>query len=215
MDEMVKHDIAKLHELEDLNAGMETPCFCEIVIRTSRFDEMIAWYKAVLGIKPFSERRREGGQGKIGTGGAVRADDAAGICFFRITDNHPLHQVLGIFEIPGLQDRAPDHNGVDHFKFGHSGLGPLFDRVERLLEAGFRPYRSANHGPGCSFYFYDPDGNRVEFAASNYPTMEEQVAYTSSEAFRKNPSGLDYDPFEFVARYRSTESEAEFVKLPD
>ena len=76
------------------------------------------------------------------------------VVFFDMRPDEPTTQILGLFGFWELKQRNADHNGIDHIKFYHRSLGELFDRVERLLDAGFMPYRSANHGPDSSFYFW-------------------------------------------------------------
>jgi hypothetical protein len=42
------------------------------------------------------------------------------------------------------------------------------------------PTRSANHGPFTSFYYRDPDGNRVELSVRNYAAEAETLALMQS-----------------------------------
>jgi hypothetical protein len=77
------------------------------------------------------------------------------------------------------------------------------------------PARSANHGPSTSFYYRDPDGNRLELSAENYAADSEVNAFMQSEAFRRNPSGIDVDPAEYVGRYREGVSLEEPRRLPE
>lgn len=193
---------------------MPTPSFAEIVIRTAQLDTMKCWYQAVLGVAPFIDRRNPRPAGDTSSGGANRAADMEGVVFFDVHPAAPTTQILGLFGFRRLRQRDADHNGIDHIKFYHQSLGKLFDRVERLLDAGFAPYRSANHGPDSSFYFLDPDSNRVELSCSNFRTLEEKLQFVQSDAFRKNISGIDIDPREYIARFRSGVSQSEFVKIP-
>jgi catechol-2,3-dioxygenase len=98
--------------------------------------------------------------------------------------------VLGIFQVPELADAPSTTPGMHHMQLRHAALGELFDRYERLKTAGIVPHRTANHGPGTSFYYHDPDGNMVELSAANFDTEAEYLAYLASDAYRTNPSGL-------------------------
>ena len=203
MNDLVIDDLKKLEPLEDLTSSVPTPSFAEIVIRTGQLDTMKCWHQAVLGVAPFIDRRNAPTADADTSTGVNRAADMLGVVFFDVRPEEPTTQILGLFGFRELKARDADHNGIDHFKFYHRSLSELFDRVERLLDASFTPYRSANHGPDSSFYFLDPDSNRVEFSCSNFKTLEEKLRYVRSEAFRKNISGIDVDPHQYIARFRS------------
>ena len=117
--------------------------------------------------------------------------------------------------MPGL--RQPDGTvpGLQHFQMRFSAIGDLFDRYEALALHGIVPARSANHGPGTSFYYRDPDNNHLELSASNYLTEPEVMAFYQSEAFRRNPAGIDVDPAEYVGRYRKGVSLEELRRIPE
>jgi catechol 2,3-dioxygenase-like lactoylglutathione lyase family enzyme len=180
----------------------------EIVLQTSRYAEMRDWYCAVLGTKPFLERVPE-----APVAGSSRASDIT-LCFIRVHAEFPWGQILAIFGMEGL--KAPDDRvpGLNHIQFRHASLPDLFDRYELLRDAGLRPERTANHGPGTSFYYRDPDGNRVELNASNFATEAEYGTFIRSAAFRTNPSGIDVDPEDYVGRFRRGTPQAELVLIP-
>jgi Glyoxalase/Bleomycin resistance protein/Dioxygenase superfamily len=69
-------------------------------------------------------------------------------------------------------------------QFRHASLGALLDRYEVLRDLGIKPERTMNHGPSTSFYYRDPDGNRVELSAVNFPTEAEYASFWASEAFK-------------------------------
>ena len=99
-------------------------------------------------------------------------------------------------------------------QFRYGSLGILVESYERLRNAGVRPFRSANHGPGTSLYYRDPDGNVVELSATNFDTEAEYLAYFDSEAFRRNISGVEIDPDDFAARCRSGVAQRDLVRVP-
>src|SRR5690606_38360083 len=97
--------------------------------------------------------------------------------------------------------------------FTEADLDMLVKRVEFLRDAGIHPHRTSNHGPVMSFYFKDPDGNIVEFCSKNFDTPEAFKAFAASEAFQKNPSGIELDRDDFLARYHSGVPRAELLKI--
>src|SRR5262249_33809873 len=122
----------------------------EVVLKTARFDEMNRWWQTVLGISPFLESDR--------------------FAFRRLPTDYPYTQLVAIFNQPELAGRETSGPGLDHVQFRHASLGELLDRYEALRDLGIKPERTMNHGPSTSFYYRDPDGNRVEFSALNFPT---------------------------------------------
>jgi hypothetical protein len=61
-------------------------------------------------------------------------------------------------------------------------------------------------------YYYDPDGNELEFQVDNYSTIEEATAFFYSKAFEANPIGIDFDPDALLAKMRSGVPESELLK---
>jgi catechol-2,3-dioxygenase len=153
-----------------------------IVRRTSRLDEMVAWYGTVLGAD------------------VVHSD---GILAFLTYDDE--HHRIAIAGLPGLEEPSERAAGTDHVAFTHADLGDLLYTYARLRSAGITPYWCINHGPTTSMYYKDPDGNRVELQVDNFPTAEETNRWIRSGDFAANPIGVVFDPEELLARYRSGE----------
>jgi catechol-2,3-dioxygenase len=159
-----------------------------VVRRTSRFKEMVAWHETVFGAHP------------------VYADD--GIAFLTYDDEH--HR-FAIANIPGLPDQPEFAAGTDHVAFTHASLGDLLYTYVRLKDEGITPYWCINHGMTMSMYYKDPDGNRVEFQADNFPTVEEGNAWIRNSDFAANPIGVIFDPDDVLARFRAGEPLASIV----
>lgn len=153
-----------------------------IVRRTSRFDEMLAWYQTVLGAE------------------VVHSD---GTLAFLTYDAE--HHRIAIAHIPGLDDQPAMAAGTDHVAFTFADLGDLLYTYVRLKRAGIEPYWCINHGPTTSMYYKDPDGSRVELQVDNYPTAEETNRWMRSGEFAANPIGVVFDPDALLARYRAGE----------
>ena len=75
--------------------------------------------------------------------------------------------------------------------------------------------RQIHHGPTISLYYRDPDGNSVELQVDRYKTKEECSAYFTTDAFRKNPIGVAFDPAKLTAAYEAGMPEAELMGVPD
>jgi catechol-2,3-dioxygenase len=165
----------------------------EVVLQTSRFEEMKAWWDTVLGTSAFFENERFS---------------------FRYA-NADERQTLAIFNKPDLAQRPATMTGLEHVQFRHNTLSELLDRYERLKAVGIVPQQTMNHGPATGFYYRDPDNNRVELAAPNFATEEEHLAYIASPAFARNPSGITIDPDDFLARCRAGVPQTEIVRIAD
>jgi catechol 2,3-dioxygenase-like lactoylglutathione lyase family enzyme len=180
----------------------------EIVLKTAAFESLRDWYIAVLGTRPHFERTPPAGhKPDFALGPYVRAADMR-ICFIEVHVEYPYKQTLGIFEVPvvsGSQEQVP---GMHHMQFRHATLNELITRYEQLAAAGIAPFRTANHGTATSFYYRDPDGNVAELSGSNFDTLEEDRKFVQSEGFRRNPSGVELDIKDFVARFRAGEPTA-------
>ncbi|HKS88864.1 MAG TPA: VOC family protein [Stellaceae bacterium] len=180
--------------------------FGEVVLRTSQYEALKSWYSRVLDTKPMfeSERREDLGPG------AMRQ-----MCAIRPYSEFPFTETLLIFDFAELRQCDQTVSGMDHFQMQFGSIDNLFDRYEALAAHCIVPTRSANHGPATSFYYRDPDGNRVELSVKNYATEAETLAFMQSESFRRNPAGIDVDPAEYVARYRGGVSLEELRRIPE
>lgn len=155
-----------------------------VVFRTSRFAEMVAWYKQVLNAKP--------------------AFESDSIAFLAYDDEH--HRIAFI-NVPGLTEQPAGQAGVHHVAFTYDSLDTLLANHERLKTMGVEPIWPVNHGPTTSLYYADPDGNQLEFQIDNYDTVEEAGEFFFSDAFATNPIGVDLDPAELHQRLRAGEGQ--------
>ena len=209
-----------MQELARRTAELPSLRIAEIVLQTSRFDELKVWYRAVLG-RPWSvenEPRQDTAiAGEHGDGGKQVHASRVRSCFMIMDLDGaaaPYGQLFALFGLPNIGPSPTGDPGLNHMQFKHGGLEALMTRVELLLAAGLRPHRSANHGPITSFYYRDPDQNVVELCCNNFPTFAEWVAYFESAAFKRNPSGIDLDFDEYLARYRAGTPAADLLRLP-
>jgi len=149
-----------------------------IVRRTSRLDEMVAWYRTVLAAE------------------VVHAD---GMLAFLTYDDE--HHRIAIASIPGLPEQPQFAAGTDHVAFGYADLGDLLYTYARLKGEGIEPYWCINHGPTTSLYYKDPDGNGIELQVENFLSAEECNRWMRSGDFGANPIGVVFDADELLARY--------------
>lgn len=180
--------------------------FGEVVLKTARYDALKAWYSRVFDTEPMFESERRATPGP----GGMRQ-----MCLIRPYAEFPFTETLVIFDFAELKQNDQTVSGMDHFQMQFGSIDDLFDRYEALAAHGIVPTRSANHGPSTSFYYRDPDGNRVELSVKNYATEAETLAFIQSEAFRRNPAGIDVDPAEYVGRYRDGVSLEELRRIPE
>ena len=155
--------------------------FAHIVLKTTRYGEMVAWWKSFLQ-------------------GEARHENEF-ISFISYDDEH--HRIA-IAHIPNLEHQTPVRDGVEHFAFTYATLDDLFDQYERMKANGVSPYWTINHGMTVSAYYRDPDGNQVETQVDSM-NMEEADAFMAGPLFAANPIGRDVDFDALIARYRAGE----------
>ena len=173
----------------------------EIILRTSRFDDVKSWYQKFFGdLKPAVETDT---QRKMTSVPHIQR-----LCFLRIHVAFPYTQVLGIFEVPQAHAAQDMHAGLDHMQFRELSLENLFGRYEMLKKQGVLPTHCFNHGPGTSFYYKDPDGNVVELSAVNFDTEADYLAFFQTEAYRRNIEGRPVEPERYIAEQRAARATA-------
>jgi catechol-2,3-dioxygenase len=118
-----------------------------IVIRTSRYRQMVDWYRNLLEAE------------------VVFGD---GMATFMSYDEE--HHRVAILNMPGLLPKTRAMAGVDHVAFTYGSLDDLLFSYERLAKDGVRPVWPINHGATTSLYYEDPDANYVELQIDNFPS---------------------------------------------
>lgn len=161
------------------------------VRKTSRFGEMVEWYRKVL-------------EAEI-----VYSNEM--LAFLTYDDEH--HRVA-IIAIPGLIDPPPNASGTDHIAFTYDSLDDLLHTYKRLKKAGIEPFWAINHGPTLSLYYKDPDGNSIETQIDTFATLEDIEEWFRGGSFQENPIGVIFDPDELVERYEAGAPFSELVERP-
>lgn len=162
-----------------------------IVLRSSRYAEIVAWYKLVLGMHSVFENEL--------------------LSFLTYDEEH--HRVA-ILNVPDLAEQPEAAAGVHHIAFTYGSLGELMAHYARLRDAGIKPVFVINHGPTTSMYYADPDGNQLEFQVENFDSVAESTRFFFSEDFAENPVGVEFDPEDLLVRLRAGVDEAELKRRP-
>jgi catechol 2,3-dioxygenase-like lactoylglutathione lyase family enzyme len=165
--------------------------FAHFVLRTSNFDAMRGWYKAVLN--------------------ARIVHDNGTLCFMTYDDEH--HR-LALVNVAGLRKPAADSWGLNHVAYSYLTMRDLLSTYVRLRDAGIRPFRPINHGQTVSMYYHDPDGNGVELQVDAFATKAAAAAYFDSDAFRENSIGVLFDPEQLLKAFEAGVPEQDLMRRP-
>jgi catechol 2,3-dioxygenase len=159
------------------------PVFHHATVKTTRKDEMIAWYRLVVGLEPTWN----------GEQGAWLSNDRA---------NHR----MALLVAPGISD-DPDklaHAGLHHTAFEFENVGDLLENFARLREEGVEPHITLDHGMTLSLYYLDPDGNSVELQVDNFGDWDKSSEWMrTSPEFSANPIGAPCDPGALLDAHRA------------
>ena len=153
---------------------MIRPQLHHINLKTTRLDEMIEWYSAVVGAEVIYRYEL----------GAWLSNDEA---------NHR----IALLAFPNFSD-DPDkdeHTGMHHTAFEYASFDDLNDSYLRLREIGIRPAICLDHGMTFSYYYADPDGNNVELQCDVFGDWAASKRWMeSSPEFAADPLGKFVDP---------------------
>jgi catechol 2,3-dioxygenase-like lactoylglutathione lyase family enzyme len=149
-------------------------------LKAYHFEEMRAFYTALIGIHPNAE---------VGTFGWYTFDTA----------NHR----LALMHQPNFTQRVEASAGMHHMAFEYDALDDLMRTYLRLKKIGVLPAACLDHGMTTSFYYRDPDGNYVELQVDNFgldPAVS--TAFMHTPAFLANPIGVPINPESYVAAWQ-------------
>ena len=170
-----------------------------IVFQTNRLNEMSAWYCLVLGGHVIYENPH--------LSFVTYDEEHHRVAFIDFGPLAPRDPAAGA----ELMVKATDQPGLHHVAFTFGAMEEFLDNYGRLKAEGIRPFFCVNHGPTTSMYYRDPDGNRIELQIDNFATAEEGQAWMHSEAFDRNPIGVEFDPDELVKRFHEGVPMAQLV----
>jgi catechol 2,3-dioxygenase len=153
---------------------MIKPKLHHVTLKTSRLDEMIAWYGLVIGAKV-----------------QFRDQTAAW------TTNDEANHRIAFLAVPGLSDdkEKPRHNGMHHCAFEYGSFQDLMASFDRLRKEGIEPAFCLDHGMTISLYYRDPEGNFVELQSDIFGDWAKSSDFMRTSAdFAANPIGTFFDP---------------------
>lgn len=164
-----------------------------IALRTNRLHDLIEWYCTVLGAHV-----------------AYASDKVA---FLTYDEEHHRIALIGLQDYPAKDETI--RVGYYHTAFAYDSLADLLGNYIRLREIGILPYRMINHGPTVSLYYADPEGNQIELQVDSFPDAEATNAWLRSDAFDRNPIGIEFDADEMLQKLRDGVPEVELMRRPD
>ena len=124
------------------------------------------------------------------------------------------HHRIAIAQLPDLATAPPMAIGMDHIAFTYGTPDDLFATFERLKAIGIEPVWTINHGPTLSFYYRDPDGNRVELQFDIQADASATNAWFAQSDFDVNPIGVKFDAEDLIRRYRAGEDPEKLFARP-
>lgn len=169
-----------------------TPVFHHVTLRTNRLEEMIAWHSEVTNMTVTFKR-----------------DDIAFLSNDAANHRIALAALEPYEDVPPGRDRTRQL-GLHHIGFEYETLDELLGSYARLKLAGILPDRCIDHGPTISFYYTDPDKNRVELQVDAFGDAAVSTEFMSQEPdFREDPIGKPVDPDRMLVALESGSTLAE------
>ena len=148
------------------------PRLQHIALATGNMDAMIAWYRTVVGMN-INHRR------------AAKPDPSYKGPPFGAAwiSNDEVHQRIALFEFPRLavDSDKQRHTHMHHFAFQYETLEDLLGTYARLKALDIVPAVAVDEGVQISFYYDDPDKNRVELNVGNFRSEWTASEYMKNE----------------------------------
>jgi catechol 2,3-dioxygenase len=145
---------------------------------TIKLDEMVAWYRTVVGMTP------------------VHYSEAAAW----LTNDDANHRIA-LVRHPGVKKAVdkPTSTGLHHTAFEYAGFDQWLDNYIRLRDRGIVPFMCLDHGVTMSMYYADPEGNGVEIQFDAFGSWAASTEWMwASREFAENPIGEWFDPDKVV-----------------
>jgi len=158
------------------------------VLRTTRLQEMVEWYKTVLNAEVLYQND---------------------VLVFMTYDEE--HHRIALAAIPGLVEKPKRSAGLDHLAFFYPTVGDWIATYERLKSAGIMPKVSIHHGLTMSLYYRDPDDNGVELSIDN--VEKSQWHDWMRNRLKDNPIGAPLDADDLARKYHAGAPEDEIRRF--
>ena len=159
------------------------PVLHHVTMRTSRLDEMIAWYGLVIGARVM-----------------FRDDHAAWMT------NDAANHRIAFLSPPGVTDdpQKNSHNAMHHTAFEYQSFADLMSSYKRLRDEGVAPSFCLDHQMTFSLYYKDPEGNFVELQTDSFGDWKLSGEFMhESPDFAANPIGFFFDGDKVYDAYQS------------
>jgi catechol 2,3-dioxygenase-like lactoylglutathione lyase family enzyme len=173
----------------------------EVVLRTTGYDRLCDFYSLLLDqprsvemTPPYSDD----------------PDKPTRICFFDFYFDPPYTERIAVFECKDVGD-GPSSHGLHHFQLRTPTIEALLELYRTLKDSGHLPVDVSNHGPGTSFYYRDPDGNKIELSSLNFSSRERMREFMATDKFKRNPDGFPLDPERLAAGARAGGNLSELI----
>jgi 2-polyprenyl-6-methoxyphenol hydroxylase-like FAD-dependent oxidoreductase/catechol 2,3-dioxygenase-like lactoylglutathione lyase family enzyme len=163
------------------DAPLIQPKFHHVNLKTTRLQEMIDFYSALIGVEVLFQYEL----------GAWMSNDAA---------NHR----IALLAFPGFADdpEKDTRTGLHHTAFEYADFDELNRSYLRLKELGITPAFCLDHGMTLSYYYADPDGNHVELQCDVFGDWSKSSAWMrESLEFQQDPLGKFVDPDRVAAAH--------------
>jgi catechol 2,3-dioxygenase len=169
------------------------PTLHHINLKTTRLEEMIEWYATLVGTE-------------------ILFKDSTGAWLSNDRANHR----IALLAFPGLSDDPEKETraGMHHSAFEYAGFEDLNASYLRLREEGITPEICIDHGMTLSYYYRDPDGNRVELQCDVFGDWARSSEWVrTSDEFHANPIGVFVDPDRIATAAAAGQPLAEIHRL--
>ena len=94
-----------------------------------------------------------------------------------------IHHDLALFQAPeGALPVTEGQLGLNHFAVQVADLDDLKEAYKEFQAIGVKLDHNTDHGMTSSIYFFDPDGNRIEYFCNNHANSEEGLALMGAPA---------------------------------
>jgi catechol 2,3-dioxygenase len=140
-----------------------------VVFNVHDLDQAVKFYTEVVGMK------------------LVRRFDDRKMAFVSFGEHH--HDI-GLFQVGGTPEHDRQWHGFNHLAMEYAGGPEILDQLQqRLQQKGAKLDNLEGHAGGRhkSVYFFDPDGNRLEFYWENPSWRQESAQEVKAANDQKKP----------------------------
>ena len=96
-----------------------------------------------------------------------------------------IHHDIALFQAPeGALPVTEGQLGLNHYAVQVEGMADLKQAYQEVKEKGVKLDHNTDHGMTSSIYFFDPDGNRIEYFCNNQEDSAEGLKLMGDESRR-------------------------------